>query len=110
MAKYTAQFQLLEYGLVDEALDVGRAQLQRPLGDAEGEEEAPAAPLETVEEFVQRLVASTREHIKRAQRKGVRKGAQHGSAEYSARRDLRNAFLKDIMRRRCERCQAYVSG
>ncbi|WFC99819.1 DNA-directed RNA polymerase [Malassezia yamatoensis] len=129
MAKYTAQFQLLEYGLVDEALAIAREQLKRPLaGVAEAAEvqeheevsddqeesqdtqkvaaSAPDTTVESVEEFVKRISHITREYIRGAVQKGEKKRGDHGSVTYAARRDLRNWFLKDILRRRCERCQA----
>ncbi|PKI82389.1 hypothetical protein MVES_003713 [Malassezia vespertilionis] len=111
MAKYVAQFKLLDYGLMDEAENMAIEQLRRPLRiDAEDEEEAMVmredTKLESVDEFVQRIETATRNILQKAVRAGVTKGSERGAAGYAARRDLRNVFLKDILRRRCERCQA----
>ncbi|WFD27804.1 DNA-directed RNA polymerase [Malassezia nana] len=109
IAKYTAQFRLLEYGLVEEAQLLAEATLRRL--EAQEDEEAPLATVgapqaETVDEFVRRIDEEVRHHIQTAQRRGVRRGQDKGTATYAARRALRNLFLKDILRRRCEQCQA----
>ncbi|WFD31151.1 DNA-directed RNA polymerase [Malassezia sp. CBS 17886] len=134
MAKYTAQFRLLEYGLLDEARAVAGEQLRRPLrvaGDARdvpsGDEDTDGerdegtdgedagggatpmsdeAPPESVDAFVERVQRDAEEHIRRAVRGGAKRGEDAGSAVYAARRSLRSEFLKDILRRRCERCHA----
>ena len=66
--------------------------------------QAPAA--ETVPEFVERISSTVRTIIARAEKRGLRRHADKGMATYAARRDLRNVFLKDILRRRCDRCSA----
>mgnify|MGYP001762306731 FL=1 len=102
LAKYTAQFRLLEAGLVEEAESMAGEQLRRPLVD----EEAPVpsdAPRETIDEFEERLAATVHALINKA---GTLKGSRHDASVYAARRELRNMFLKDILRRRCDRCQA----
>ncbi|KAL4399092.1 DNA-directed 5'-3' RNA polymerase [Malassezia pachydermatis] len=119
LAKYTAQFRLLEYGMVEEARAIALEQLRRSevSADADDEEgddddDVPLASIqtqqaaETVAEFVQRMTSTVNQLIAKAERRGIRRGSDHGMATYSARRDLRNVFLKDILRRRCERCQA----
>lgn len=111
LAKYTAQFRLLEYGLVDEAQKMASEQL-RGVQDTEGDEDEPLAQAtqtqaaETVPEFVERMSSMVRTIIARAEKRGLRRHADKGMATYAARRDLRNVFLKDILRRRCDRCSA----
>lgn len=124
MAKYIAQFRLLEYGLVDEAHTVAMEQLRTsslPVddeaevsgGDDDDDDDVPLASLsrappqaETVDEFVRRLQTHVDALIARARKDGAKKHGDHGMATYAARRELRNTFLKDILRRRCERCHA----
>ena len=111
LAKYTAQFRLLEYGLVDEAHKMASEQL-RGVPNTDGDEDEPLAQAtqapaaETVPEFVERISSTVRTIIARAEKRGLRRHADKGMATYAARRDLRNVFLKDILRRRCDRCSA----
>ncbi|WFD23928.1 DNA-directed RNA polymerase [Malassezia equina] len=111
IAKYTAQFRLLEYGLVDEAQIIAEATLRRSDAAEDDDEEAPLASTgapqaETVDDFVRRINAQVRKYIEAAHARGVRRGQEMGMATYSARRALRGVFLKDMLRRRCEQCQA----
>ena len=90
---------------------MGAEQLRRPMRltgeEDEGEHVAAAdVPPESVAEFVQRIEAHTRETIRAATERGARRRRGVDSAEYAARKELRSAFLKDILRPRCERCQA----
>lgn len=111
LAKYTAQFRLLEYGLVDEAHKMASEQL-RGVPNTDGDEDEPLAQAtqapaaETVPEFVERISSTVRTIIARAEKRGLRRHADKGMATYATRRDLRNVFLKDILRRRCDRCSA----
>lgn len=125
LAKYTAQFHLLEYGLVDEAEIIANEQLRGPHSagvdvveeganeDGDDDDDEPLAqlqndnqPAETVDDFIRRIRQAVHRLTAQARKCGIRRNADKGMATYSARRDLRNLFLKDIMRRRCERCQA----
>ena len=125
LAKYTAQFHLLEYGLVDEAEIIANEQLRGPHSagvdvveeganeDGVDDDDEPLAqlqndnqPAETVDDFIRRIRQTVHKLTTQARKCGIRRNADKGMATYSARRDLRNLFLKDIMRRRCERCQA----
>ena len=95
-AKYTAQLRLLEYGLVDAARNVAGEQLRA--GDGE-EGESP-------DDFCERVTRGADELVAAAKGRGVRANVAQGSAEYAARKELRTEFLRDILRRRCDRCGA----
>lgn len=97
-AKYVAQLRLLEYGLVDAASNLAGEQLRR--ADESGESG------ESPDDFCDRIILHANALVKDAAARGVRPGATHGAAEYAARRDLRAAFMRDMLRRRCERCGA----
>lgn len=127
---YVAKLRLLDYGLVQEADDIGEetlmgqsnfaessdAQLSNAqsngadAADGDGQIEVKAlagAAMETPEEFRKRIDGIVGTHIYHATRRGVRRGQVKGQLAYAARRAVIAEFLKAIMtQKRCRHCNA----
>ncbi|PWN27196.1 beta and beta-prime subunits of DNA dependent RNA-polymerase [Jaminaea rosea] len=130
MILYIAKLRLLEYGLVQEADDIGQESLlgQSNFADNENAQLSNAQPngadaadgdgqidvqamadqqLESIDEFRKRIDGIVGTHIYHATRRGVRRGQAHGQLAYAARKAVIAEFLKAVItQRKCRACQA----
>ena len=122
MTKHIARLQLLELGLVSEAESIAKETLLRQQifsGVEKGDEEQQAEdgsgqftlrqdegkPVETVDEFTERIEEKVAAIIKEALRNGTASSSKDpGDAAFAARRVVINEFLNDCKQKRCDRC------
>lgn len=127
---YIAKLRLLDYGLVQEADEVGQETLlgQSNFADTSESKISNAQPnnadsadgdgqiqvmategraVETIDEFHKRIDGIVGMHIYHATRRGVRRGQVKGQLVYAARKAVIAEFLKLIIgHRRCQNCNA----
>ncbi|CAO1615426.1 unnamed protein product [Parajaminaea phylloscopi] len=127
---YIAKLRLLEYGLVQEADDIGQESLLgrsnfadtadiqtsdaqsngADAADGDGQIEVKAMAgkaMETIDEFRQRIDGIVGTHIYHATRRGVRRGQVKGQLAYAARKSIIAEFLKAVIgHKRCRHCNA----